>query len=209
VDIHPPHAIRSWKDFGLQLVTITAGILIALSLEGVRESFHNRALVREARENIRREIADNKRGVDGEIADIDKRNARLDTVFRFVHDIATTGRSDVHQIELRLDFPTLSVASWQTADRTGAFAHMEYAEVQKYAAVYGFQDLLIAQHRRAMETLTTSLGILASTESGDPTKATPPELQRFRDQLVTLKSILVVEGDWARSASERYQKALE
>jgi len=29
VDIHPPHPIHSWKDFGIQLVTITAGILIA------------------------------------------------------------------------------------------------------------------------------------------------------------------------------------
>jgi len=29
VDIHPPHAIHSWKDFGIQLVPITAGILIA------------------------------------------------------------------------------------------------------------------------------------------------------------------------------------
>jgi hypothetical protein len=68
VDIHPPHAIHSWKDFGIQLVTITAGVLIALSLEGVRESIHDRALVREARENIQREIADNQREVNGEIA---------------------------------------------------------------------------------------------------------------------------------------------
>jgi len=36
VDIHRPHAVHSWKDFGVQLVTITAGILIALSLEGQR-----------------------------------------------------------------------------------------------------------------------------------------------------------------------------
>ena len=70
MDIHPPHPIHTWKDFGVQLVTITAGILIALSLEGVRESLHDRALVREARENIRREITDNQREVDGEIAAI-------------------------------------------------------------------------------------------------------------------------------------------
>ena len=42
MDIHPPHPIRSWKDFAIQLVTITAGILIALSLEGVRESIRDR-----------------------------------------------------------------------------------------------------------------------------------------------------------------------
>jgi hypothetical protein len=36
VDIHPPHAVHSWKDFGVQLVTIAAGILIAPSLEDQR-----------------------------------------------------------------------------------------------------------------------------------------------------------------------------
>ena len=30
MEIHPPHALRSWKDFLVQLLTITAGILIAL-----------------------------------------------------------------------------------------------------------------------------------------------------------------------------------
>lgn len=42
-------------------MTIAAGVLIASSLEGVRESLRDRALVPEARENIRRELVDNKR----------------------------------------------------------------------------------------------------------------------------------------------------
>jgi hypothetical protein len=82
VEIHPPHAIRSWKDFLVELLTITTGILIALSLEGIRESMRDRALVREARENIRREIADNKREVDGEIAGMDERGKKIDTALR-------------------------------------------------------------------------------------------------------------------------------
>jgi len=77
MDIHPPHAIHSWKDFGIQLITITAGILIALSLEGVRESIRDRALVREARQNIHREIADNQREVNGEIKMIPERSTKL------------------------------------------------------------------------------------------------------------------------------------
>lgn len=35
LDVHPPHhAIRGWKDFLLHLLTITIGLLLALSLEG-------------------------------------------------------------------------------------------------------------------------------------------------------------------------------
>jgi len=90
MDIHPPHPIHSWKDFGVQLITITAGILIALSLEGVRESIRDRALVREARENIRREIADNKREVDNEISAIPARSKKLDTALRLANELLKT-----------------------------------------------------------------------------------------------------------------------
>jgi hypothetical protein len=117
--------VHSWKDFGVQLMTITAGILIALSLEGVRESIHDRALVREARENIRREIADNAREVAGEIKGLPDRTRKLDAAFRFVNELLKTRHTDVRTLELELVFPTLSAASWQTAERTGALAHMD------------------------------------------------------------------------------------
>jgi hypothetical protein len=210
VDIHAPHGgIHSWKDFWLHLVTITAGVLIALSLEGVRESFHNRGLVREARENIRREIADNKREIDGELAQMPERTKKIDTALRFAQELLSTKRTDIHQISLELSFPTLSGASWQTADRTGALAHMDYAEVQKYAALYTFQDFLAAQHRRAIDAMAAALGILSNSEAGDPTNAPPSELERFREAIVGLKSILFIEEQMAHTASERYKKALE
>ena len=33
MDIHPPHPIHSWKDFGVQLITITAGKASAPDVE--------------------------------------------------------------------------------------------------------------------------------------------------------------------------------
>lgn len=210
MDIHAPHGgIRSWKDFGLQLVTITAGVLIALSFDGIRESFHNRALVREARENIRREIADNKREIDGEIAHTAARGKQIDTALQFAHELLKAKRTDIHHLELQLEFPTLSTASWQTAERTGALAHMDYAEVQKYATLYDFQNIIAAQHRRALDTMSMALGIIADSDGGDPTNASAAELERFRQQIVALKSILFVEEQMSQTASERYRKALE
>jgi hypothetical protein len=209
VDIHPPHPVHSWKDFGVQLVTITAGILIALSLEGVRESIHDRALVREARENIHREIADNQREVDGEIAAMPGRAKKLDAALRFANDLLKTKRTEVHQVELGLNFPTLRAASWQTADRTGALAHMDYAEVQKYAELYAFQDFLTAQHRRALDVLAAANGLVTAADDGDPTNAAPTDIQHFREQVISLRSILFIEEQMTRTASERYKKALE
>jgi hypothetical protein len=209
VDIHPPHAIHSWKDFGVQLITITAGILIALSLEGVRESIHDRALVREARENIQREIADNKREVDGELAGMADRTRKIDAAKRVADDLVKTRQSEAQQAELGLEFPTLSAASWQTAERTGALAHMDYAEVQKYAGLYAFQELMSAQQRRALDALSSAIGFFAALGDGDTSKATPADVARLRDQLIALNSILYVEEQLARTASERYKKALE
>jgi hypothetical protein len=209
VDIHPPHPIHSWKDFGVQLITITAGILIALSLEGVRETIRDRALVREARENIHREIADNKREIDGEIAQMPDRAKKIDTALQFANQLLKDQHTEIHTLELALDFPTLSTASWQTAERTGALAHMDYGEVQKYAALYSFQDFLTSQHRRAIDGLSATIGIITASEGGDPTNASAADLQRFREQVIALRSLLFVEGQMAHTASERYRKALE
>lgn len=209
MDIHPPHAIHSWKDFGVQLITITAGILIALSLEGIRETIRDRALVREARENIRREIVDNEREVDGEIRQLPDRTAKLAKALAFANELLKTKHTEVHEVQLGLDFPTLSATSWQTAERTGALAHMEYAEVKKYAALYAFQDFLTQQHRRAIDALSAAIGLITSNEDGDPTKSAPADIERFREQIISLRSILYVEEQMSQTVSERYKKALE
>lgn len=210
MEVHAPHgSIHSWKDLAIQLATITAGILIALSLEGVREWRHDRALVAEARRNIQREIAENKKELDNELAAVKARNGKIETALRFATELLKVGKTDIHSLELGLTFPTLSAAAWQTAERTGAFAHMEYGEVQKYANAYSIQELLTSQHRRALEALARSIGILTASEDGDPTKAPPAELERFRQHIAELRSILVVEEQVGRQTSAVYKSALE
>ena len=210
MEIHAPHgSIHSWKDLAIQLATITAGILIALSFEGAREWRHDRTLVAEARRNLRREIIDNKKELDNELGAVAARTGKIETAMQFATELLNIKKTDIHQVQLEVAFPTLSAAAWQTAERTGAFAHMEYDEVQKYAGVYTIQELLTAQHRRALEALASSIGILTASEGGDPTKAPPAELERFRQQLVELRSILFVEEQIARRTSDVYQKALE
>ena len=61
MEIHSPGPIGSWKEFFRELLTITIGILIALSLDGLLEWQHHRGLAREARSNILIEMRDNRR----------------------------------------------------------------------------------------------------------------------------------------------------
>jgi len=206
VDIHPPHPIHSWKDFGVQLITITAGILIALSLEGVRESIRDRALVREARENIRHELADNQKELDAKLAGLAERRARFATALTFANDLLKTRHTDIHTLDLGFTIAELGTASWQTAERTGALAHMDYAEVQRYAGVYGKQALFEAQQRTAVDDIAVASAIVAG---GDPTAAPAADIERFRQQVLTMRSRSQIEEQLAKGLSAAYKKALE
>ena len=71
MEIHAPEKpILTVKEAAVHLLIVTAGILIALSLEAVVEYVHHRTVVREAREIMRQEIEANR-------AELDKYKARL------------------------------------------------------------------------------------------------------------------------------------
>src|SRR5437660_11533422 len=88
MEIHPPRRIASLKEFFKELLTITVGILIALSLEGLLEWKHHRELAREARANILSELRENLRELDNEEQDLAKMQKQI-------RDLATT----VHQVQ--------------------------------------------------------------------------------------------------------------
>ena len=61
MEIHKPHAAKSWKEFFVELGTIVTGILIAISLEQLVEYVHWRHEVEIGRTAIVAEIAANDR----------------------------------------------------------------------------------------------------------------------------------------------------
>lgn len=207
MDIHAPHGgIHSWKDFWLHLVTITAGVLIALSLEGARESLHNRALVREARANIRREIADNLKELDGELRGMPVQNEHLDNALKFADEMLATGHSAIQKLELNASNANLRTASWQTADRTGALAHMDYGEVQKYADTYSMQELYAVTQRRVVQQLASALAIVSS---GDPTRAARADVEQFRHQVLEMRGEIYILEKLGQGLKDGYRRTLE
>jgi len=59
MDIHKPHAAKTWKEFFIELGTVVLGILIALSLEQAVENWREHRQSREAHEAMRAELAGN------------------------------------------------------------------------------------------------------------------------------------------------------
>src|SRR5215467_12437773 len=87
MEIHPPHAIRTLRDFLLALLTVFIGILLALGLEGLITWGHNRALVREARTNIASEIRNNTESIDQALQEFPGRKAGLEKIIGAMRDM--------------------------------------------------------------------------------------------------------------------------
>jgi hypothetical protein len=62
LDVHAPeHGIHGVRDFFIHLLTITAGLLIALGLEAGVEALHHRHQREEAEAMIRQELGVNRK----------------------------------------------------------------------------------------------------------------------------------------------------
>jgi uncharacterized protein (UPF0297 family) len=207
MDVHTPKTpIRSVREFLIEMVTITVGVLIALSFEGLREWNHNRTLANQARANIVRELTANKNAVDRDIQAVPKRRKNLENVLQFTDDILKTGKTTVSGLELGFNYGDLSVAGWQTAEHTGALGHMPYEEVQRFAAAYVLQNMYQEQERRSIADVSTAT---AAVVAGDPAKAPRADIEHFRSTLLTMSADLLIEEQLARQLSDRYAKVLK
>ena len=197
---------RPYRYFFIELLIVTAGVLIALSVDSLREWNQYRMLVREARATIAREIADNKREVDGSLSEVETRKANIRKALTLTNDLLTNQKSDIQEFRLGFGLAEVSAASWQSAEQTGALSHMDYAEVQKYSRLYAFQELFATQQRQAVQRIASATALLSDT---NPHEAQPDDLRAFRQQLLAIGGELDVERQLAQRLSELYGEVLK
>ncbi len=209
VDITPPPPAKkySFADYLFQFVTITAGVLIALLINGVVELSNNRRLVADARATIAREIADNKRDVDATLTGIKGDLENFESAIKFANDMLTAKKTNINKLDFHLNLAELSSSAWRTAERTGALSHMDYAEVQKYSKLYDSQDLIVQQQRNLVGQLAAATAILSP--GFNPDNPNPRDLELFRERLMTLRASLSLHADMARGLAKNYAEALE
>jgi hypothetical protein len=207
MEIHAPHgSVGSVREFLVHLAIITIGVLIALSLEGCTEWVHHRSLVREARANIANELRDNKNEIDRLISDMSKMGGELDVALGVIDDLRTRGKTDAKSFSLTYQMAQLSTASRNTAEATGAFGYMDYAEVKRYAAVYDLQEQFVRQQERLFDAWVP---VLNATHRKDLEGLTPPELDDWKRQTLTAISYVQVESGFATALSKAYGRVLE
>ena len=181
MEIHAPHGpVNTWREFGVHIAIVSIGILIALSLEGLREFVHDRGLVRGARSNFRRELAVDSHNIGLEAAAV--RQAEKD-----IRDFATALPAlaqDSSEVARRLDaihnpFYFFVLNSWQTAVSTRALSLMSEDEVEQYSgAEFAIRTYTNLQGR----TLTVQDAAIAFFRAHP--NPTPPELREGTERVL-------------------------
>jgi hypothetical protein len=205
----PPKAPRKYSlvDYVFQFITITAGVLIALLINGLVQWNDNRALVAEARATIAREIASNKKDLDSTLEGMDADILKLESALKFADELLTKKKTSVNELNFHINLADLSASGWRTAERTGALSHMDYEEVQRLSLLYDFQDLIGQQQRALVSQLSEVTAILSG--SFDPDNPNRRDLELFRERLMRLRAALVIHKDLVARLAENYAKALK
>ena len=196
----------STPDYAFQFITVTAGVLIALFIDGLVDWKNNRDLVAEAHDAIRREVADNLKELEGLPEVVASANAEIENAMKFATDLVAKGKTDVHSLSLGFNVATLNQSSWQSAERTGALAHMTYEEVKRYSELYAFQEIFATNQRRAIELVSTAIAI---TAGGDPTQASKEDLAHFRQQVMLLRANVFLTDQLGKQLVDAYRKFLQ
>jgi hypothetical protein len=90
MEVHAPdHPVLTWKQAAVHLAIVTAGVLIALSFEGVLESSHQRSLVREAKANLATELQANKNELERYMGKVAPMRDKLLHAMAVTSDVST------------------------------------------------------------------------------------------------------------------------
>lgn len=138
MDIHPPGGpTHSFKDFLIHILIVTIGILIALGLEGVRETWRERKAVAEAREGFQRELLLDRGQLRMELANVKQVNHGLDRVLTDYSILVKSPDELGKQIgSIGPSFYFFRTTAWEAAIASGALAHMSPDEINRFADVY-------------------------------------------------------------------------
>ena len=197
---------RTWDSwdtgFFIHLLTITAGLLIALALEAGVEAVHHRHQRQEAESNLRQELWDNARDLKKVMAAVPLERKAVSQLLQLAQDRAQGKVVAAPSLELGFNFATLHQAAWGTASATGVLNDMDYAQVQRFAEAYEMQrqftsvqqetikDYLDAHSHMTLDSLVFNVQGMTPQDAA----ATVVDLRHTLVQLVAMQEFGTVVG---------------
>jgi hypothetical protein len=134
MEVHAPESpVHTLRGFLFHLLAITAGLLIALGLEGIVTAVHHRSQVDEARAMLSAEVGTNARELQNHLQRLKGQQGSLEAMRTALRSNNPAGARGLH---LNVSFADLQRASYEAAQISNTFSLMDYAEASRYAALY-------------------------------------------------------------------------
>ena len=204
MEIHAPEKpILTIKEAAVHLLIVTAGILIALSLEAIVQYAHHRTVVREAREIMRSEIEVNQKDL---AQTMERLKLQTDELGQGIDLFAAKSRGEkppaqVFKYMLGYRPAQLHSAARTTAELMGAFALMDYREVSRYSAIYDLQERFMQQQAAALAVGTSAF---AWTTRRKILEASPADSAVFTEKLRETLGAFTVTRQLGEGLQRRY-----
>jgi hypothetical protein len=207
IEVHPPsEPVHGWRDFLLHLLTITIGLLIALSLEGLVEWRHHLQLVREAEESLQIEIKANAGNLQGVLDDLGHEQELLAQDVAVMKKIIANPKVQ-NRDDLTINFRvrTFDDVSWKTAQSSGALSYMPYTQALAYSKIYSAQNEIGAAEHQAVRDTVVSVAPFLNTKKGD-VNPSGDEAVKIKDHLERLQGQLFFLEDLVKGLDAEYKK---
>lgn len=134
---HLPKPLHGWREFGGEVAIIVLGVLIALAMEQVAESWHEHSSAREARDAIRSEVGDDLGSLQQRIGMEGCILRRFGEIGAFL-DAASVGTVAKPPTWIgRPGITTMDTYRWDAASQAGRVSLFSAKEQSEYSDLYG------------------------------------------------------------------------
>lgn len=140
MEIHKPKASHNWREFLIEIGTISCGIIIALGLEQIVSSLDWSRKVAETRESLGLEVADNLAKLSGRVTYAQCIGQRLDALAVIVDRAAKTGILPPLPTPRYPPNLSWSTGVWSSAISAQGASHFSPEELRGYSRVYQIID---------------------------------------------------------------------
>jgi hypothetical protein len=207
MEIHvPDRPISGWRETVKHLSIITAGVLIALALEGLVTWVDHRMLVREAVANLTAELQTNQKELSGLFPALQKEQQQLEHLDDVLGIVSAGKPLQNESISLESHGAELKNAAVTTGQITGAFGYMEYSEVRRYADVYDLQAQFLRLQEREGQHFSDVLAFARRVPTVDHPNA--ETVERWRAVIDVAVAGVVAREQLARQLQRRYEEIL-
>jgi uncharacterized coiled-coil protein SlyX len=204
MDIHPHSGrIASIRDYLVHLSMVVFGILIALGLEQWRTAREDHAIASRALDDMRVEIAENRRDVVKAADELKQIEPRIDRLLELQRQAIeaqlkhTAPPADPPLESNAVQFPVFSAAAWDSALAMQALGKIDPELARRVARIYSEQRE-VKEVQRSFISVATHLDTMGARSLNDS-----PE--RMRERLGALREF----KSWTLSLDLSYRRLLE